>query len=258
MSLIREHIIKLLEKDEREDGRKLDEYREVVVEYGISAKSAEGSARVKIGKTEVVAGVKTEVGQPYPDSPDKGNLIVNAEFTPLASPDFESGPPSIDAIELARVVDRGLRESEAVDFKKLCIKKGEKVWTILVDVYPINDDGNLFDAAALAALAAVKDAKFPTYDEKTEIIDYMKRTKKPLPLNKEPIGITVLKIKNKFVVDPLRVEEKSADARLTVVVEQTGNLCAMQKGGEEPLSVEDIGKMVDLALIKSKELRSKF
>ncbi len=35
---------------------------------------AEGSARVKMGKTEVIVGVKMQLGEPYPDSPDKGTL----------------------------------------------------------------------------------------------------------------------------------------------------------------------------------------
>src|SRR3990167_7617811 len=131
---LRSHIISLLNADTRLDGRKLTEYRTPIeVEYGV-VKTAEGSARVKIGDTEVIAGVKMEVGEPYPDTPDEGTLIVGAELIPLSNPDFESGPPSIEAVELSRVVDRGLRESHAVDFGKLCIKKGEKVWTILLDI----------------------------------------------------------------------------------------------------------------------------
>ncbi len=54
------NIIKYLEKNIRFDGRKLDEFRKIEVEYDIS-KSAEGSAKVKIGDTEVLAGVKLAV-----------------------------------------------------------------------------------------------------------------------------------------------------------------------------------------------------
>ena len=119
MSMIKDHIISLLAKDMREDGRKLTEYRKPIkIEYGISPKSAEGSSRVMIGDTEVVAGVKLEVGKPFPDTPDDGVLMVNAELLPLSNPDFESGPPSIASIELARVVDRGIRESHMIDTEK--------------------------------------------------------------------------------------------------------------------------------------------
>lgn len=254
----KKYVESLLQKGLREDGRKLDEYRGIKVEYSISAKSAEGSASVKIGETEVVAGIKMNVGDPFPDRPDEGTIIVNAELIPLASPEFESGPPSIDSIELSRVVDRGIRESKTIDFKKLCIKKGEKVWLIFIDIYPINDAGNLFDAAALAAFAALKDAKFPEYEEETEKVKYDEKTKKPVPLEKLPIACTVLKINGKFIVDPTNKEEEAADARLTTVSMENDNICAMQKGEDETLSAEDVMQMVELSLAKAKELRKVF
>ncbi len=114
---LKSHIVKWFEKGKRYDGRALDEYRPVVVEYGVT-KNAEGSARVKIGDTEVIAGVKLSVEKPYPDTPKDGNLMVGAEPLPLSSPDYEAGPPNEESIEVARVVDRGLRESKAIDTKK--------------------------------------------------------------------------------------------------------------------------------------------
>ncbi len=254
----KKYIQSLLQKGLREDGRRLDEYRNIEVEYGVSAKSAEGSARVKIGNTEVVAGIKLEVGKPFPDKPDEGTIMVNMELLPLSSPEFESGPPNIDSIELSRVVDRGIRESKTLDFKKLCIKSGEKVWLIFIDIYPINDEGNLFDAAALASLAALKDAKFPSYDETTEKIKYDEKTDKKVLLENMPMACTVLKINDKLVLDPSVEEEKAADARLTAVSLENGNICAMQKGGDKPLTSEEMVQMVELSITKAKELRKGF
>jgi len=245
-----DYIITLVQKGLRDDGRDFKEYRPIKIEYGVSAKSAEGSARVKIGDTEVIAGVKMEIGEPFPDSPDEGVLIVNAELIPMASPEFESGPPRIDSIELSRVTDRCIRESGFIDFGKLCIKKKEKVWIVFVDIYPINDSGNLFDAACLAAVAALKDAKFPALDG--DKADYTKHTKE-LPLKKAPTSCTVINIKDKFLVDPMTEEEKDAMARLTVA-SIGSTVCALQKGGEKPLSIEDIDKMISLAIEKNNEL----
>jgi exosome complex component RRP42 len=250
---LKAHIIGLLDKGIRLDGRKALEYRKPVkVEYDVS-KSAEGSARVVIGETEMITGVKMAIETPYPDTPDSGNLMVGAELSPLASPEFESGPPSIQAIELARVVDRGIRESKAVDFDKLCIEKGEKVWSVMIDLAPINDAGNLFDVAALSALAAIKNAKFPKLEGET--INYMEKTKDSLPLQKEPISVTVCKIGKHFIVDPISEEEKVIDARLTVAVGEDDKLYALQKGGEDTLTEEEILEMVDIAIEKTKELR---
>ncbi len=255
-SIVEKHLISLLEKDIRLDARKLDEFRKIEIEYGISPISAEGSAKVKIGNTEVVAGIKMEVGTPYPDSLDQGTLMANVELLPLSSPDFESGPPGIDSIELARsVVDRGVRESKAIDFKKLCIKKGEKSWIVIVDTYSINDAGNLADAIGLASLAALQDAKFPKYDEKTGIVHYEEKTKKKLDMSCLPIPITVIKIGDKFLVDPSLEEEGATDARLTATTVENGDVVALQKGGEGVLTEEDIIKMIDISVKKGKELR---
>ena len=246
------YVERLLENDNRIDRRKLDEFRKITIESGISSKSAEGSARVKIGDTEVIAGIKMDVGEPFPDVPDKGTIICNVELLPLSSPNFESGPPRIEAIEYARaVVDRGIRESDTLDFKKLCIKAGEKMWMVLIDVYSVNDAGNLADAIGLAALAALKDAKFPSYDEKEDKMDYTKKTKK-LTLKYLPIPITVLKIKGKFVVDPTRDEEEAANAKMTITTTDDGRVCAMQKGGEGTFTKDEVLTIVDKAIAAGK------
>jgi len=126
-TLTKEKLRKMFTEGKRFDGRNLSDYRDIEVSYDVSNK-AEGSARVKIGKTEAVVGVKLQVGEPYPDSPDKGNLMVSGDLLPLASPRYESGPPKFNAIELPRLVDRAIRGSGMIDFEKLVIEKGEKVW----------------------------------------------------------------------------------------------------------------------------------
>lgn len=244
-------ILKSLKENVRFDGRNLLEMRKVSVESGIS-KNAEGSARVKFGGTEVLAGVKLSIGTPYPDTPDKGAMMVEAELSPMANPEFETGPPSIQAVELARVVDRGIRESKAIDMEKLCIEKGEKCWMVAIDIVAVNDEGNLMDVASLAALVALKNTVFPKLEDGK--VDYKTKTKEKLPLLREPIEVTVLKIGDYFIVDPLTDEEKLIDARLTVA-SFDGKLCAMQKGGESTLSMDEIQKMVDIAMDKAEEIR---
>lgn len=257
MMISREYIESLAAKGTRLDGRKFDQYRKIEIEYGVSSKSAEGSARVKIGDTEVVAGIKMELGEPFPDKPNEGSIMVNVELLPLSSTLFESGPPGIEAIELSRVTDRGIRESKAIDFKKLCIKEGEKCWMVLIDIYPINAAGNLFDACNLVALAAIQDACLPDFDENYKM-DYSKKTKNKLPLTQLSVGCTVWKVGEQLLVDPLQEEEIAANARLSIVFTEKGEICAMQKGGESPLTSEQIMKMVDIAEEKSKELRRHF
>ncbi len=254
---IASHVEKTLDKGMRYDNRKLLDFRKITLETGVSV-NAEGSARVTIGDTEVLAGVKLDLGTPYPDIPDQGVMMVGAELLPMSNPKFEPGPPSIHAIELARVVDRGIRESGTIDTKKLCVKEGEKVWMMLLDLIPINDAGNLMDAFGLAALAALNDTTFPKFDSETEKVDYKEKTDKKLELSKLPIPVTVYKIGKNVIVDPLTDEEEAMDARLTVSSTEDGKLCALQKGGDITLSVEDIKKMIEIGIDKGKELRKVF
>lgn len=252
----KDHLKNALNENVRYDGRKRDEFREIFVEKGVVA-TAEGSARVKIGETEVLAGVKMELGTPYPDTPNEGSLMVGAEFLAMAHPDFESGAPGIDAIELARVVDRGIREGGAIDVKKLCIEEGKAAWTVIVDICTINNAGSLQDASALATVAALEDAVFPEVVEANDRreIDYKHKTKNKLPLDEKPINVTVFKRDEFLFVDPSDSEEKLYDSRLSVAVLEDGRLCALQKGGEGILTAADISAMTKLAIGKSKELR---
>jgi len=252
MILDKKKIIDFMDKGLRLDGRGSDDFRKAKVEYGIT-KSAEGSARVTLGETIVIAGVKMEVSKPYPDTPNQGGLMVGAELLPLSSPEFESGPPSEWAIEVARVVDRGIRESHAIDVHKLVIKKGEQAWTVIVDICTINDAGNILDASGLAVLAAIKDAKFPKFDG--TVVDYKTLTKEKLPLDELPLPITVYKIGKHLFVDPSDEEEKQVDARLTITTTENGDIVSLKKGGEVPLSLDEISSMVDIATKHAKNLR---
>src|SRR2546427_871780 len=117
---MREHIARLAASGKRTDGRRFDEPRPLVVQKNY-IKNAEGSARVQLGNTDVLVGVKIDVGEPYPDTPNQGVLSTSAELIPMASPNFEAGPPSPTAIELARVADRGIREAKDGSGGKLWI-----------------------------------------------------------------------------------------------------------------------------------------
>ncbi len=247
-----ERIKEYLEKGKRFDGRALDEFRELTIEKEVSNK-AEGSVRVKLGKTEVIVGVKVGIAEPYPDSPNEGNLIVTAEILPLSSPRIEPGPPKFPAIELGRVIDRGIRESGFIDTKKLVIKKGEKVWTIFVDIYAINDDGNLLDAAGIGAVAALKISKLPKYNEKEDKILYGE-VDKNMPLIKiNPFAITVHKLGNNLILDPTREEEDVSETRITVG-SSDGLISSIQKGDSASISTEELTKALDMVNKTWKEL----
>lgn len=247
-------IAQLIAHGKRLDNRGITDYRDFQIEAGLIEK-AEGSAHVKLGKTEVLVGIKVEVGEPFPDTPEEGVLTVNAELVPLASPSFEPGPPDENSIELARVVDRGIRESKAIAVDELVLEPGKKVMIVFVDVYVLNHDGNLIDASVMAALAALLNTKMPNY-----VIEEGEVKKKTgyaqLPIKNYPVSITFARINGTLIVDPWLEEEQVMDARLTMTFEKDGNICAIQKGGGSgSFTVQQIVEAAKIGQEKSAELR---
>jgi exosome complex component RRP42 len=248
-------IGQLIDTGKRLDGRGLGDYREIKLEQGLIER-AEGSARVLLGKTEVLVGIKIETGEPFPDTPNEGVLTVNAELVPLASAAFEPGPPDENSIELARIVDRGIRESKAIDTAKLVIEPGKKVFVIFVDVYVLNHDGNLIDASALAAVAALLNTKMPNYEVKEGEVK-IKTGYTPLPMKSHPITVTLAKINDKLIVDPWLEEEQIMDARISMAINDEGNICAIQKGGPGYFTPQQIVEATKIVQEKAAALRKK-
>lgn len=252
----REHLVRTINKDVRYDGRSNKDFRNFEIQTNI-IETAEGSARIKLGNTEIIAGVKLSIGEPYPDRPNEGVLMVGCELLPIAHVSIESGPPSIDAIEIGRVIDRGIRESKTIDVEQLVIEPGKKVWIVSVDLVPLNHDGNIIDAGAIAAIMALKNTKLPELLENGNVDYKHLSNKKALEIKTLPIAITVGKIGENLIVDPNKEEEDCLDARLTVTVTDEGNFCSLQKGGEVGFSSEEISTIFDLAIEKSNEIRAK-
>jgi exosome complex component RRP42 len=247
--LKKKKVEEVVSAGKRMDGRGLEDYRQIEVKTGVLDK-AEGSAEVKIGRSWVIAGVKVGVGTPFEDTPEMGVLMCNAEFTPVAHPTFEPGPPDEESIELARVVDRGLRSAEILDFNKLILIPGKQVYLVYVDLYVLNYDGNLIDASALAAIAALKKAVMPIYKVKGGEIE-PSGEKEPLKVLKEPVAVTMVKIGDALIVDPSADEEEVMDLRLTITVDEDGNICTIQKSGSEGLTMDEIKKAIRIATEKA-------
>ena len=166
-------ILELLDQGKRVDGRALDEPREISIETNAVPK-ANGSAKVRLGDTEVLCGVKIQPDRPFPDMGDKGIFICTAELLPLSHPTVETGPPQPHVIELARVVDRGIRESHMIDLSQLVIEKDKSVVGVFSDIVVIDYDGNLFDACSYAATAALLTSTTPKWtmiDDKPTLVD---------------------------------------------------------------------------------------
>lgn len=253
VSTERKYILKNLKQDKRIDGRDLFQYRDINIDANI-VKAAEGSAKVQLGKTCVITGVKYELGHPFPDMPDKGVFTVMAELVPMSWGAFEGGPPGKQAIELARLIDRPIRSAKTIQNEMLCLIPNKLVYIIFIDVYSINYSGNLIDSGAISALTALVSSKIPTakiLDEEKVKVEWdggYFNTKKLL--KNLPISITFGKIDDVVFVDPNLTEELVMDGRITYAFDDDGNLVSLQKGGLATFSIDEVKSLAR----KAKEL----
>lgn len=254
--LKKSQILELLAQGKRIDGRAFDETRELIIDTDAIPK-ANGSARVRLGDSEVVCGVKIQPDKPFPDMGDKGIFICTAELLPLSHPSVETGPPGPDVIELARVVDRGIRESHMIDLSQLVIAKDKSVVGVFADNVVVDYDGNLFDTCAYAATAAILSSKTPKWDLKDDVPTLVEGQEMDVPVTTIPVSVTMGKIGNHIIVDPNADEWDIMDARITITTDSDGNICALQKGGDEGFSLDELLKCGEISIKVGSQIREK-
>ncbi len=245
--LLKDQLTQLALNDSRIDDRKRFERRDIQLDVNV-LRNAEGSAKVTWGGTIIYAGVKFALREPYPDRPADGSLMTSAELRPVANLKYEPGPPSPESIELGRVVDRGIRESGCIGMESLCIVPGESVWNVNLDIHVMSDKGNIFDACALAGIAALRTAIVPAerYDVGED---------HPLPVNKTPIMCSYKKVGGRFVYDPCEEEELGGDERIHITLGDDGHLHSLQKGLKGVFSTSEFAEIFANASEQAKELR---
>ena len=250
-----ENIVDLLNQEKRVDDRAFDEYRDININTDYISK-AEGSAMVSVGATTAVAGVKASTTAPFSNSPDEGIIITNTELLAIASRNFEYGPPNKFAVEISRVVDRAIREAPLIDLKDLCIIEDSKCWKLNIDIYILDFDGNIMDAACLAAVCALLTTKLPAINTVNgEVnVDYDNLIK--LPVKNKSVLCSVAKLYDQLLVDPSAVEESLMDSCISIAFREDGSMCAIQKCGFDVFTIEEVRNAINIAYKKSRELFS--
>ncbi|KAL0316813.1 UNVERIFIED_CONTAM: Exosome complex component RRP43 [Sesamum radiatum] len=214
---IRFHERHLLESI-RPDGRALGRARDTTLMLGAVA-SANGSALAKIGCTTMLAAIKMEVMTPTAEAPDEGCIAIDFHMPPICSPLVRPGRPA----EVAPVISKQLSDT--------ILRQGS--CDTLLDIYCLDADGALFDAALLSAVAAFSHLQIPvvSHNDDGRIVlipdDNSGAMKEKEPVNKEkiklklnnlPFSLTCVLHKNYILADPTSEEESIMETFLTVVL----------------------------------------
>ena len=242
----------------RFDARGGCEFRNTDITFGPS----NGQARVRIGSSYVSASVTGEVTPPAFDRPNEGKLFFNVDLGQIAAPSvYEYGRALPEAASLCNHVERVLRGSKAIDVESLCILGGKSVWSVRVDIQVLNDDGSLEDACALVALCGLLNFRHESVAfNGEEVTVFSESTRDPVPLSVHhlPFSVSYVLFRSEFgirsFVDPSRNEEDALRSKLSLVVNQHGELCGVNQPGGITIDQSLLSECCQTAIIRARWL----
>ncbi|KAG2448229.1 hypothetical protein HYH02_006814 [Chlamydomonas schloesseri] len=258
--------------------------RPIELELGVIAQAA-GSARLHIGATDVIVGVKVEVASPSPFAPTQGRLGVTVEFSPCASPVYQGRFGETYGEQIAAAIEASLAPSSrsagagaaagastsgaattttgggggggpswGLDLGKLCISAGKTAWALYVDALVLNDDGNVVGAVSAATLAALVDTRIPKVEVTTDAageeeieLDDSPGAAWRLDVSRVPLVVTVAQVGSQCVVDLTAPEERCSSSALHVAVNRAGQVCGATSSGRAGVEASMLLAMTETA-----------
>ncbi|CAJ2503981.1 Uu.00g113750.m01.CDS01 [Anthostomella pinea] len=252
---------------------------------------------------DVVNPTKSDAVAEADELRDYDLLVPNIELATGCAPNFLPGvPPTTLAQTLSTRLYSLLHSSGLVDVEDLRIyhdrpekqvpRHGDKMeevdadeeeedtaevkayWVLYIDVLFVSFDGNPFDAAWAAVLAALRDTKLPpaVWDPDHEMVLCSRKAPSSLNIRGMPVACTaaVFTAKEKqqrkgeqgqywILVDPDRFEESLCDEALTVVVDRTlgeTKVLGISKSGGTTVGPQLMWKYVTVAEERWQEFKS--
>lgn len=240
---------------QRLDGRQTYDYRNIKISFGTDY----GCCIVELGKTRVLGQVSCELVSPKLNRATEGILFFNLELSQMAAPAFEPGRQSDLLVKLNRLLERCLRNSKCIDTESLCVVAGEKVWQIRVDLHLLNHDGNIIDAASIAAIVALCHFRRPDVSvQGDEVTLYTPEERDPVPLSIHHMPICVsfafFQQGTYLLVDPNEREERVMDGLLVIAMNKHREICTIQSSGGIMLLKDQVLRCSKIAGVKVLEI----
>ncbi|XP_024906681.1 exosome complex component RRP45 isoform X2 [Pteropus alecto] len=162
-------------------------------------------------------------------------------------------------VKLNRLLERCLRNSKCIDTESLCVVAGEKVWQIRVDLHLLNHDGNIIDAASIAAIVALCHFRRPDVSvQGDEVTLYTPEERDPVPLSIHHMPICVsfafFQQGTYLLVDPNEREERVMDGLLVIAMNKHREICTIQSSGGIMLLKDQVLRCSKIAGVKVAEI----
>ncbi|KAI0076663.1 ribosomal protein S5 domain 2-like protein [Panus rudis PR-1116 ss-1] len=252
----KEFVYNALKQSLRLDGRQALEMRTPVLTFGPEL----GWVEVAMGKTRVIAQVDGKMVKPPPERPLEGIVTIHSEISPMASTDYEPGRPTDEEVTMTRMLDKVLRRSDALDKESLCVQAGQRVWHLRLTIHCLADAGNLLDCACLAGIVALKHFRRPEVEvvgDEVTIHPPSERAPLPLSLHHTPFCLTFAYFPDPStppILDPTYLEQRLSAGLLSIALNAQKELIVVQKAGGVPLAPDEILRIIEVAVMKVKEL----
>ncbi|XP_005386841.1 PREDICTED: exosome complex component RRP45 [Chinchilla lanigera] len=251
----RRFLLRAIEEKKRLDGRQTYDYRNIKISFGTDY----GCCIVELGKTRVLGQVSCELVAPKLNRATEGILFFNLELSQMAAPAFEPGRQSDLLVKLNRLLERCLRNSKCIDTESLCVVAGEKVWQIRVDLHLLNHDGNIIDAASIAAIVALCHFRRPDVSvQGEEVTLYTPEERDPVALSIHHMPICVsfafFQQGTYLLVDPNEREERVMDGLLVIAMNKHREICTIQSSGGIMLLKDQVLRCSKIAGVKVAEI----
>lgn len=181
----------------------------------------------------------------------------------MATPTVDPSRPSPPETLLARLLDKTLRRSAALDTESLCLLAGKTVWAIRCDLHILSHGGGLLDACCVAALAGLLHFRRPEVGvegEKVTVYSAEERAPVPLSLLHLPFCVTfsIFGIRGGeeevVLLDADRAEEGVREGSVTVGVNRHGEVCQIAKLGGREVDALELLRCVGVAEGRAKVL----
>uniref|UniRef100_A0A7S3CYE7 Ribosomal RNA-processing protein 43 n=1 Tax=Palpitomonas bilix TaxID=652834 RepID=A0A7S3CYE7_9EUKA len=286
----REYLHQFYTNSRRPDGRELTACRNLSVSFD-NISHAFGSCMVRMGETSAVAGISGTV-EVRKEQVEEDSIIprmqteesaakrrkteeeketepvidVVVEYTSLCSPDVVVGKNNQSSQEQTIILKSLIEGGHFVDLSGLKVKGEVKrdgrrfgVWKLKLDVYPLNDAGNVTDAVLMAAIGAIKSAKLPafTIDKENKVVyDESKTT--CIDVLSLPTPLTVGRFEKYYVPDCNKEEEGQLSSTTTVVMGDKQLILKLHRQGGDQVTLAEMKKMVAMSALRRDAILAAF
>ena len=232
----------------RPDHRTPSQFRDLKISH--LTHSFNSPINVCLGQTQIFSQINAKLVSPKIERPSEGIISFQVDthhLKPMA--DFNSINESLNEfrISINSILEKCLKESHALDTNILCVIPGKIVYKIIIEINIIKNDGNVFDAAVIAALVSWLNFKIPFFRVKNGELYYdtfINLTTIHMPVC-ATFGIFEKKDeKVEFVVDNTLEEESVMKGSVSICSNIFGEISYMKMDTEALIGVDEIQDLI--------------